>query len=439
MNIPEKPPQTLKEISAFKLFGVPGTRELAQKANNAYMPWEEFKYEKFPEGVTAIEAWAYIKTIRSIERKLLFLKDNEGAFFNYWLPSSFHEELHYIDQNAGGLILAEDPLIHQTEKERYIISSLMEEAIASSQLEGASTERKIAKELLRSGRKPKNTSEHMIVNNFLTIKEIKKHLDEPLTPELLKKIQASITQNTLDMPDGSGRFRQGDEEVQIVDDRDGKTLFVPCPNQDVEKCIEELCEYANDVTGEFTHPVIKAIILHFLLAYIHPFIDGNGRTARTLFYWYVLKNKYWMFEYLAISKIILEAKSRYARAFLYTETDEADLTYFIHYHLRVIKDAINALKNYMTIKQSENAESLKLLRIHPGINNKQQQILRHALSHPFTSFSIEYYKNLLGVAYETARSSLSALVEEGLLISSKEGKAFLYQASPDIAKKLKKK
>jgi hypothetical protein len=46
------------------------------------------------------------------------------------------------------------------------------------------------------------------------------------------------------------------------------------------------------VPAVFIHPVMRAITLHFWLAYDHPFCDGNGRTARALFYWSMLKQGY---------------------------------------------------------------------------------------------------------------------------------------------------
>ena len=58
-----------------------------------------------------------------------------------------------------------------------------------------------------------------------------------------------------------------------------------------------------------------------MLAFIHPFVDGNGRTARSLVYWYMMKKGYWLTEYLSISRIIYRNKAQYEKAFLYTEAD----------------------------------------------------------------------------------------------------------------------
>jgi Fic family protein len=63
-----------------------------------------------------------------------------------------------------------------------------------------------------------------------------------------------------------------------------------------------------------------------MLGYEHPFEDGNGRTARALFYWSMLNQGFWLTEFLTVSKILRKAPAKYARSFLYTEQDSNDLT-----------------------------------------------------------------------------------------------------------------
>jgi Fic family protein len=76
------------------------------------------------------------------------------------------EMLHAIDRDASGHVSASEQITNPHTKERYVQSSLVEEAITSSQLEGASTTRKVAKEMIRSGREPLDRSERMILNNL---------------------------------------------------------------------------------------------------------------------------------------------------------------------------------------------------------------------------------------------------------------------------------
>lgn len=63
--------------------------------------------------------------------------------------------------------------------------------------------------------------------------------------------------------------------------------------------------------------------MHFMLSYDHPFVDGNGRTARILFYWSMLSQDYWLAEFLPISRLLKMAPSQYARSFIYTEHGSA--------------------------------------------------------------------------------------------------------------------
>jgi len=77
--------------------------------------------------------------------------------------------------------------------------------------------------------------------------------------------------------------------------------------------MEEFCKFASTDEDDFIHPLIKGIILHFLIGYIHPFTDGNGRCARSIFYWYMLSRGYWLFEYMPISRILLHSKKNMQR------------------------------------------------------------------------------------------------------------------------------
>jgi len=447
MKIPEKAPQfedglmlDIKKI--FELSKSEEMSDLFRKVNYDYMYWDKFKYIDIPlvrlKKLSRESLWVFLKMQRTGQMKSIAIKDKKHNNFGYWLPGHVLEMLHYVDQNAGGQMLVEDPQVHAGEKERYLISSIMEEAIASSQLEGAATTRKKAKEMLRAGRKPANTPEQMCFNNYVTIKNIKRFIKEPLSKELIIQIQSSITQDTLEDPTAEGRFRNEKEQNQVVDERDGKVLFVPPPAAEVDDMIDALCNYANKSRDEeFIHPVIKAIILHFALAYIHPFVDGNGRTARAIFYWYMLKNKYWLFEYLSISRILLRAPAQYARAYLYSEIDDLDLTYFLIFNLKAINLAIKSLHNYLKIKSKEVKETKQFIRKYPDLNRRQYDMLYHAVSHPDAMYTIQFHKNVQRITYQTARTDLLELEEKNFLEKQKRGKEFIFIPSKKIHRLLR--
>ena len=135
-------------------------------------------------------------------------------------------------------------------------------------------------------------------------------------------------------------------------------------------------------SGVFIHPVIRAIVVHFWLAYDHPFCDGNGRTARALFYWTMLRQGYELFEFISISSVINKARGQYERSFLLSESDDNDLTYFLLAQVKVIEQSIANLHAYLERKADQVAALQLRLEGVDGLNHRQLALLRHALRHP---------------------------------------------------------
>jgi Fic family protein len=440
---PQFKPEQLKEVfeRLFPIAGKESFRQLVHRLNvEKYLYWDELKHRTGGVDLKPEEVWWYIKFIRRSNYKKIALKDISGKEFVYWLPDSLHKGLHFVDQKGSGHILVENPEFPKKEKEKYLISSLMEEAIASSQVEGAATTRPIAKEMLRTGRKPENESEQMILNNYETMLQIKELVGQPLSIRLLNELQAKITNKTLADPDAAGRFRNETEKerIKVWDDSTGELLFDPPPAAEIQERMQALCDFANNEEKyEFMHPLLKAMILHFWLAYVHPYVDGNGRTARALFYWQMLKSGYWMMEFISISKVLKKNITRYKKAFLYSEQDDRDMTYFLVFHLECIQEAFEELIKYLGRKSREAAESMQMLAVYPGINRRQAQLLHEALVKPAGTYTIESHMNVWGVSYETARTDLMDLESKGLLTRVTEGKTFVYIPVKDLYEKIK--
>lgn len=445
MKIPEKAPDWIKILGdslkhIFESQNLVTINEFIAKIDQTdnYLYWDSFKYHAVPKEITIEQAWAYLKFTRQSKIVRIKLASKNSEHFGYWITDNILKKLSFIDKHAAGQILIGDSAIHKSEQKRYLINSLMEEAIASSQLEGAATTRKVAKEMLRSGRKPKNHAEKMIYNNFQTIMKIKDLVKKPLTEELLLELHRSMTEETLENPSMCGRFRTVEDEPINIKDREGHVLYEPPEPDKITSMMKILYDYANETTEErFTHPVIKAIDLHFYLSYIHPFNDGNGRTARALFYWYMLKSGYWMFEYLTISKIFLEAPSQYAKAFLYTEIDNLDLTYFISFHLKVINQAIDKLLQYIKLKQEEVNQTTHWLKKYTDLNIRQKESIRYILEHSDELYTINIHQNIYNVTYETARRDLLDLAKKQLIVMTKRGRKFCFMASNNLSNKIK--
>jgi len=363
------------------------------------------------------------------------LTDKDHRSFSFMLVDPIPQRLHEIDLTAGGKIQMPEQVTNPDTRDHFYVGSLIEEAITSSQLEGATTTRRVAKEMLRSGRAPRDRSERMILNNYLTMKRIGhlKHLD--LTVELVFEIHRLVTEGTLDDSDAAGRFRSSNESVGVYDNQN-RLLHKPPPAWELPARLNALCAFANESDGPFIHPVIRSIILHFMVGFDHPFVDGNGRTARALFYWSMLRHQYWLAEFISISHIVLKAPARYGTAYLKTENDEGDLTYFILYHLDVIARAIESLHAFIARKTDEIRSLEAELNGIQLLNHRQRALIRHAVRHPGKRYTVEEHRRSHNVSYETARSDLLDLVDRDLLTNSRQGKKWVFAPQPQMGGRL---
>jgi Fic family protein len=184
------------------------------------------------------------------------------------------------------------------------------------------------------------------------------------------------------------------------------------------------------------HPVVRAILLHFWLAYDHPFEDGNGRTARALFYWSMRTRGYWLVEYLSISAILRKAPSQYTKAFLYTETDAGDTTYFLIYQLGVVKRAIEELHDYLRKKVKEIAGTERAIKRSSEYNHRQLALLSDAMRNPDHVYTFVSHAGSHNVTDETGRRDILQLEEHRLLVRSRVRRKAVFSPAPELRLRL---
>ena len=299
----EQAPKVTFTPKTFALANKPNVVLKIKEINNEYLFWDKIKYKNIDD-LDPKQIWSIVKISREFNYKnLTFGKYN----FNYVSTDYIQKILHYFDMNIGGYMGAKS-IIPDADKTRYLVSSIMEEAISSSQMEGASTTRKKAKEMIQQEKKPRNKSEQMIMNNYITMKHIVQLKSDEISPEKILYLHKLITNGTLDDIEDEGMFRNNND-VHVVNHVNSEIVHTPPSHEEFNDLIKDLCDFFNNDNQNFIHPIIKGCIIHFMIGWIHPFSDGNGRTARALFYWYLLKKGYWLTEYLSISKINSDRKS----------------------------------------------------------------------------------------------------------------------------------
>ena len=382
---------------------------LVDKLNEEYEYWDTIKYKKCPKGCSSNQLWTYVKVSRMKNMISVWPKYN----IILGITNQMQRMCHEFDMNFGGF-WGTSSIIPGDSKERYLVSSLMEEAIFSSQMEGAATTRQVAKEMLRKKMTPKEKSQQMIVNNYQTIQFVVQNQDTPLTVELLLRIHRLMTEKTLDNPEDAGRFRTNDDVV-VENGITHEIVHRPPSYTEIPSFVKDLCKFFNEKEPKiFIHPIIRGIIIHFMIAYMHPFVEGNGRTARALFYWYMLKQKYWLMEYLSISRVIAKSKKSYEKSFLYAEADNNDIGYFVAYNLRVLDLSFKQLQGYLKRKQEEKKAANTFLQL-GDINDRQAQIIKMFVDNPKEVITVKDIQSKFFVSATTAKGDIMGLVDRGLI------------------------
>lgn len=396
-----------------------------EKIEKDYLYWDKIKYlddikiNLIKTNIKPKELiWFITKMRREISSKREYLNSDlpkKNPFhieYTYNVNEYLQQKLHYLDFNFGAG-LQKEKLLTDLNKQSYLNNALMEESIFSSMIEGATTTRIKAKDMLRKNKTPKNKSEQMILNNYKTIQYISEHQDEDISLEKLYKIHTLVTEDTLEH-EHVGVFRKNNN-VNVVNELTGEIVHTPPDFQVLETLMKSFCNYFNNNPKEdFIHPIVKGSILHFLIGYIHPFVDGNGRTARAIFYWYLLKSGYWLTEYLSISRVIMKSKRQYEKAYIYTEIDDMDVTYFIHYQVKVLMQAFEELQEYVAKTKKDKSKLSKYLKT-DGINERQANILHKIEENNNRFFTVKEIENTFNITNQTARADLEQLVENEIL------------------------
>lgn len=443
---PNQPPYTFATVfstgdhlrEAFALQNNPGFETI----RSGYRSWRKVEPMARQAGIEPKSAWAGLKLSRWVARRELPLDQMNGEPFCVVLTPTIADLLHRLDRAVGGGAADfENPhglLADVESRRRASIRSLMDEAIDSARIEGAATTRVEALELLRSSRKPVSTHERMVVNNYRGMQRIKSWLGRTLSTEMLCELQDILTEGTLEDPGQAGRLRRADEPVRVVDRRTNDVIFEPPPAGTLPDRLRRLCEFANtDHDGErFLHPIMKACILHFMIGYEHPFADGNGRTARAVFFWSALRSGYSIFEFLVISDLILKGVAAYPRAYLDVENDDGDTTYFVLYKLKIIGKSISNLARYLENEREKIEQGRLLLGRSTDLNLRQRLLIQHMLAHPKVVYTAKQHASANGITPATSRSDLDELRRMKLVTTYTVGREVHYVPVSGLAERL---
>lgn len=391
-----------------------------------YVPLKDIKYrlnQREPNQLTNTE-WIglrdKIQNLRKMGSIPFFVKSIDKKF--WFFPSdSIQEKIHWIEFEGNALY--EQIKAYGAFKEEFLTNAKIEEAVTSAIYEGANSTRSKARAMIASQKSPVTKSEWMLINNYEAMKWINENSFLPLNLEAILKIHNIVTQNTLDGDDAhfQGKFRN---DTVHVGDHEGVKFTL------IEDSLNEVLQLTTQHPRSI-HPLLRGILLHYFTAYIHPFFDGNGRTARTLFYFKAIKNNLKFVELLSVSAALKEIGRKYEKSFDLVVEHELDMTYFIDFCLDSLILSLKQVK-----KKVEYLISLSNLKESHRLNSQQVSLLQKMALNKFRHITIEEYAASIEKSREVARIELKDLKDKGFLIEQKKGKKLIYYID---SKRLKEK
>jgi Fic family protein len=377
---------------------------------------------RLPSDFSLEKVWTEILEERKKHSETLPLLDEKGNNFWFVNTKTLQAQLHHIDSFGRDSFYKN---IHNDIERELMIDSIIEESFSSSLIEGAFTTYKRAQELVKKDITPKNKDELMMKNNYYAMSYIIENRESAFDVDFILKLHEIITSETLSDPNESGKYR--DDDVYIRD-KSGKLIFKPMPADKVDYYMNSFITWVNNnAEDDFIHPIIKASIIHFYLVYVHPFFDGNGRTARALFYFYLIKNGYDFFKYFSISALIAKDRGKYYRSIQDVENYDDDLTYFLLFSTDIVKKAIGDILKSIVDRYRDRTIFDRIDNMGILLNKRQKKTINIMLKNNTNTITIKLHNKFNKTSYETSRRDLNELVSWGLFKKMKSGKTFVFK------------
>ena len=400
----------------------PDIQALFERAAESAITRETLTEIPLPAGLTLTQTEVLLGAVHRLRAISVPLPDFDGQTYWYTMPHDMKSLLRVIDHHCtSGSEL--DRETSDRRGRRFLVRALVEEAIATSQLDGANIPYDRAHELVQMDRTPANDAERVIVNAHHLLSELPWFSENALTPDLLLELYERVTEGT--------------EHLEF----DGAELIGgPGATMTRLEVLKQLCAIANyqeDVTAE--HPAITALVLLWDLPYWKPFPKYNAAVARILFRLHAAKHNYPVLGLLPISQIAADSPDKepvsvsgphFTRLARYSEVD---MTSHVTSYLRAVHEAIQRLRVQIARVRERDEALRELLQSDPLLNGRQRSILGRALRVPGTKFRIRYHQTTHNIAYSTARADLMELEAKGYLRQEQEGKAFVFVAAEGLA------
>lgn len=372
---------------------------------------------RLPVSISIQQFWPELEKERRKRGQELPLLAQNGKPFWFVLTGGIEKQCDAIAELARRDIAFTGP-----EFDALFQDAVVDEAVYSSVIEGAFTSREQAIDFIRQNKQPRNKSEQMVKNNYDALTYVLEHLEDEISEETILQIAQIVTRSAAEVQVNG--YRNG---AVYVTGREG-VVYTPPQADAVPEMMRSLVTF---IQKSELHPLLKACIAHFYFVYIHPFGDGNGRTARALSYMMLLQSGYDFFRYFSISGIVAEERGKYYRSMRNVENSDGDMTYFIDAYSGMLARTVEQMENHLKYHVIAG-QKLKELEQNSTLNERQLKGAKWLLESSGSNVTVEIWRKKYKVVTETARRDLLALCDAGLLVRELDGRKAVFRVLREL-------
>ena len=372
---------------------------------------------RLPVSISIQQFWPELEKERRKRSQELPLLAQNGKPFWFVLTGGIEKQCDAIAELARRDIAFTGP-----EFDALFQDAVVDEAVYSSVIEGAFTSREQAVDFIRQNKQPRNKSEQMVKNNYDALTYVLEHLEDEISEETILQIAQIVTRSAAEVQVNG--YRDG---AVYVTGREG-VVYTPPQADAVPEMMRSLVTF---IQKSELHPLLKACIAHFYFVYIHPFGDGNGRTARALSYMMLLQFGYDFFRYFSISGIVAEERGKYYRSMRNVEDSDGDMTYFIDAYSGMLARTVEQMENHLKYHVIAG-QKLKELEQNGTLNERQLKGAKWLLESSGSNVTVEIWRKKYKVVTETARRDLLALCDAGLLVRELDGRKAVFRVLREL-------
>jgi len=289
--------------------------------------------------------------------------------------------------------------------------ALVLEAHHTTHIEGTQLTLEQSEQLLK-GQTPANTNPddaRELVNYRDAFNLVADYLDNdsPVTEALIREIHKRLVKGVRGNSAAPGEYRK--IQNYVVNSKTGETVYTPPPVYEIQRMMQELVDYINRTRD--VHPVFVSGIAQFQLVHIHPFLDGNGRSARLLSTLCLYRKGYDFKRLFTISEYYDRNRSDYYKAIQSVRENNTDMTGWLEYFTHALSEQMQEIKT-----KGEVVIRTDVLGKRHNLSERQQKAVQYVLQNG--ELTIKEFEELCGdVNRRTLQRELKDLVEKSIFVT----------------------